>query len=184
MAWKLPAFLARHPEAVAKLLPVLRRRWGRRPATRPSRYYGIHAFRLARRATAASATCATCCSPRRATSASEPARGQAARSRLPPATRSASGWSARRFGSRSRSRSPLRETPSTIPCSAWPKERRARGRRDPGDHRPRHRARDGRRHPRLRSRPASSTGSSCSDDPVLRFRPKAYGESVAHRSGS
>ncbi len=27
-------------------------------------------------------------------------------------------------------------------------------------------------------------GIECSDDPVLRFRPKAYGDSVAHRSGS
>ncbi len=118
MAWKVPAFLARHPEAIPKLLANV-------PALRPvasyatCRYYAIHAYRFVA-AEAANATSATRSSPRRATSASARARPSDAAATT-STTRSSSGWSAPRFASRSSSRSPLRETTSTIPPRRGPR---------------------------------------------------------------
>jgi catalase len=180
MAWKLPAFLARHPEAITKLPPNL-------PALRPPasyatcRYYAIHAYRFI----------AADGSERYVRYTLDPEAGD---QRISPreARRRGRDYLHDEIVERVK-QSPVRFTLElqiaapgdnvNDPSSAWPKDRErvAAGtleitgleteRETGGDI--------------LVFDPGRVVdGIECSDDPVLKFRPKAYGDSVAQRSGS
>ncbi len=180
MAWKVPAFLARHPEAIPKLLTNV-------PALRPvasygtCRYYAIHAYRFI----------AADGSERYVRYTLQPEAGD---QRISPREAKRRGRDYLHDEIIERvERAPVRFTLElqiaapgddvNDPSSAWPKERErvAAGtleltgldtqRETGGDI--------------LVFDPTRVVdGIECSDDPVLMFRPKAYGDSVAHRSGS
>ena len=178
MAWKLPLFLARHPEALVRLPPNL-------PALRPPqsyatcRYYAIHAFRFLDAGGGSNYVRYTFL----------PAAGD---HRLGPREAKRRGAEYLQQEIRERvAREPVRfdlelqiaQPGDNVddPASAWPSSRRRVSagtleltaleteRETGGDV--------------LVFDPSRVTdGIECSEDPVLRFRPAAYSDSVAKRT--
>lgn len=178
MAWKLPLFLARHPEAIVRLPPNL-------PALRPvlsyatCRYYAIHAYRFLNSGGASHFVRYTFL----------PAAGD---HRLGPREAKQRGAEYLQEEIRERvSREPIRfdlelqlaQPGDNVddPASVWPSSRQRihagtieltelETRRETGGD-------------VLVFDPSRVTdGIECSDDPVLRFRPAAYSDSIAKRT--
>lgn len=178
MAWKLPLFLARHPEAIVRLPPNL-------PALRPvlsyatCRYYAIHAYRFLNSGGASHFVRYTVL----------PAAGD---HRLGPREAKQRGAEYLQEEIRERvSREPIRfdlelqlaQPGDNVddPASVWPSSRQRihagtieltelETRRETGGD-------------VLVFDPGRVTdGIECSDDPVLRFRPAAYSDSIAKRT--
>ncbi len=177
-AWKLPWFLARHPEAV-RVLPVVAPTLLAPASYATIPYYGLHAFRWTNRSGAEHHVRYTL-------------RPEASAGRPAP-------WRARRLGADYLQREirervaaePVRFTlevqiaeagdPIEDPSAAWPKQRERQRvgtleivgpetERDQGDD-------------VLVFDPSRVTdGIECSEDPVLRFRPGAYSESIRRRT--
>jgi catalase len=180
MAWKLPVFLARHPEAISRLpvnLPALRP-----PASYATcRYYAIHAYRFIDSGGGSRYVRYTLLP-------------EAGDQRLRPREAKRRGRHYLQDEIRARiERGPVRFTLQLQiaapgdevddPSAAWPKERQRidagmieltgleAGRETGGDV--------------LVFDPSRTTqGIECSEDPVLRFRPAAYSDSVARRTAS
>ncbi len=177
-AWKLPRFLARHPEAI-RVLPVVAPTLLAPVSYATIPYYGLHAFRWVNDSGAEHYVRYTL-------------RPHAGTARLRP-------WEARRRDTDYLQREirdrvgagPVRFTlelqiaepgdPVDDPSAAWPKDRR---RLDAGTlevgglDSERERGDDV-----LVFDPSRVTdGIECSDDPVLRFRPRAYSESIRRRT--
>jgi catalase len=179
-AWKLPLFLSRHREAI-RILPVVAPTLLAPKSYASIPYFGLHAFKWIAASGAEQYVRYTL-------------RPAAEEGRLAP-------WQARRHGAdylqeeiRARVASgPVRFTlevqiaspgdPVVDPSAAWPKQRRRQAvgsleilgletEREQGDD-------------VLVFDPSRVTdGIECSEDPVLRFRPAAYSESVKRRSSN
>jgi catalase len=177
--WKLPQFLARHPEAI-RVLPVVAPTLLAPPSYATIAYYGLHAFRWID---------------------SEGGERYVRYTLQPAATASKlAPWAARRRGSdylqeEIRKRAQAEPVlfflelqiadpgdPVDDPSAAWPKQRRrltVGTLRITGLDTTREVGND-----LLVFDPARVTdGIECSEDPVLRFRPAAYSESVRRRTG-
>ena len=210
VAQTAPRFPVRTPDAFIELLraqdagrrglaaaraswPATREAIGALPANLPAlrppasyaacRYYAIHAFRLLDADGGSRYVRYTFVPEARERAPWRPA-GPRPGPRLPPGGDPRAAGAAARSASRSSSRSPSPGDPSTIPSVAWPHDARAGRRvgtleltgldteRETGDD-------------VLVFDPTRVTdGIELSDDPVLRFRPAAYSDSVRERTAA